>query len=400
MPEAHDSRTAESQGKVSEARVSMFSENPLLYGETLLLISVYFLSWRWWGKYQERKNLDSTHPFPVLSCGIITSFLIICVVFIGIVAAVAVQGQENLGNLVTTTPLLLLSTLWTIHVAERALFRLGQETLSKFLDAVQVVGVYFIVTWLVLVLDHPLITPNVDVFTYTFDVPGLATLLYVSAPNVFLPLLREGYDLIGGKLLLNGANAELHTHGSSISGHTHGICATFSFSSLALAAALISRNASLIDTLPTVLTLVATLMIPGGIDIGTFRFGSSDQLKLKAFNDGIVTSAQLVVVVGIGWIVARAIFPVTWTRLIHWSLSLSAASVLFFKWVVHPQDTSLGGIVTLFFVSLTVRIVAGMCVEVFDFGIFPLLLSGVASVATFFYVQSAPKRFGQTLQRS
>lgn len=171
---------------------TVISPDPLLYIETVLVVALAFGVRRVETKLAASSEEDSSRAVP---CGVYAGLFLVSGMFFSLVVA-AVNGSSGaLINMLANVPLVLVANVVILRVAERLAVGRALTGVAKSLVTLRGLFALVLAPWLLYVLDHPLITPDLSIEQRIAELPDpVGALVFV-----VLPLLVQIFVYRGGE---------------------------------------------------------------------------------------------------------------------------------------------------------------------------------------------------------
>lgn len=159
---------------------SVISSDPLLYIETVLVVALAFGVHRVETKLATSSDAESSRAVP---CGVYAGLFLVSGIFFSLVVA-AVNGSSGaLINMLANVPLVLAANVVILRVAERLAVGRAMTGVAKGLVTLRGLFALVLAPWLLYVLDHPLITPDISIEQRINELPEpVGALVFVVLP--------------------------------------------------------------------------------------------------------------------------------------------------------------------------------------------------------------------------
>ena len=363
---AYDSERRLECGGIDQTDRTWFSCRPDLYVEFSVIMAAYAYGWRW---YRRSGGTLPSVFLGALSCGTLTAMLILMTIFVSFTGMAATLGVEYAGNMLTTTPILVASTVTFFHVAGRLADGAAPRAVSQGADLLASAGAMLVAPWIVGTVDNRVFTPDVDLAAWLRDARVLFSVYYFLVPLGAFLVLRD-------RLIARPSDVQRTTDGVAFVGLLSVALLQTFFELIALAGDAVERELTATRRAGALALMCAYLL---------------QRPVTDAFSNGVhATAAGVILAAWFVLIVEPLLFD--GVHVLRIALAAATLGVLVRRRLREAPTQTLVGTVTLMSVTLAVR----MSFELTDrflagFGLLSAFLSGVVGAGVLYLVRFAPE---------
>lgn len=169
----------------------LISTDPLIYIETTLVIMLAF------GVRHVASKLavPADAQGDTLPCGVYAALFLVGGIFFSLVAAAVDGSFDALVNMLTNVPLVFASVVFILRTAERVAVDRALSVLAKGIVTLRGLLILAFAPWLLYVVDHPLITPDMSIEQTINELPDpVGALVFVVMPLLVQIFAYRGDD--------------------------------------------------------------------------------------------------------------------------------------------------------------------------------------------------------------
>ena len=334
--------------------MAVVSSDPLVYIETLFVFALAFAAHRSESALQKQVvQLPKRVP-----CGVYAGLFFVSTIFFSLASAALAGSFGALINLLTTAPLVFASMRAILGVVERVAVARSMDGVSRFIASLRGLLILLVAPWFVYLIDHPYVTPGIDLQSHIDSLPSVVgSLLFVALPLGIQVVLFRGD--VSRFMFARGVLTTIAT---------------------------VSASAGILDDLMDSYRVQSALTALIGAGLAVVP-------PVSMWQSGFAFAGSTVAVGATLMSLGSPLFPIDTVTLFQYGVLLASCALLLWKRSTVRDDQTIIGAATFLAVILATRMSAAVTSEFMgELNVVGFSLSGFAGLAALYgsYVLLAP----------